>query len=422
MAKIFTSLSENQRLAVGTPCKECATGVYKERSGKFGPFVSCSRFPACDAKVMRPRGFHVPSDTAPNEVEAPASVTPVMEAPIAPVPMSTQPTESPVMPTPSSLEVQILALVQPSINSALAKVEVDAGKVLALVQSEVAKLSNAAPLVIEVKREDQPTRMIEGAHYLMPRLLKLLSAGFHVFCWGPPGSGKSTAQMQALTALGMGYEIDTLDQTTMRSQVQGFCRPDGSKQHTSFTRCWEGDDAYPEGKGYIAEEAGNSPANIQNLYNSALANGHAALAWGNVARRPKFLFCGNDNTPGRPTRQFPDRKPMSGAFLDRLYFMHWPIDLNIMRGACGMAPMAAPIRDEFSCSSAQWGSFVENLMAWAVVNAPTLNVSPRAGISGVKALACGETPTEIAHALIFRGADNELVSKALTAVALPRES
>mgnify|MGYP001577502392 CR=1 FL=1 len=421
MAKIFTALSENQRLAVGTPCKECATGIYKERSGKFGPFVSCSRYPACDSKVMRPRGFHVSSDTVPNEVEALASVIPEVVAPIAPATSTFSENFSMAVPA-SSLESQILALVQPSINSALAKVEIDAGKVLSVVQAEIAKLSNAAPLVIEVKREDQPTRTIEGAHYLMPRLLKLLSAGFHVYLWGPAGSGKSTALMQALTALGKGFEIDTLDQTTMRSMVQGFCRPNGEANHTSFTRCWQGDDTAPDGRGYIAEECDNAPANIQNLFNSALANGHAPLAWGNVERKPGFSFCGNGNTAFRPTRSFPDRKPGSAAFIDRLYFMHWPIDPAIEARVAGVASCRDNVRVETTCTPAAWHAFVTGLRAWAMTNAPTLMITPRATLLGLQALACGETPAEIAHALIFRGADNELVSKALNAVALPREA
>src|SRR3990167_4954049 len=69
MAKIFTELSPNQRAAIGTPCRKCGVGEYRERSGKFGPWVQCSR-DECGDKVHRPRGCHAPKD----EPQAPAEI------------------------------------------------------------------------------------------------------------------------------------------------------------------------------------------------------------------------------------------------------------------------------------------------------------------------------------------------------------
>jgi hypothetical protein len=46
-------------------------------------------------------------------------------------------------------------------------------------------------------------------------------------------------------------------------------------------------------------------------------------------------------------------------------------------------------------------------------------VTPRASITGIQALAVGETPLEVAHGLVFRGADKPLVDKVLAAVPLP---
>lgn len=46
-------------------------------------------------------------------------------------------------------------------------------------------------------------------------------------------------------------------------------------------------------------------------------------------------------------------------------------------------------------------------------------VTPRATLLGITALALGETPAEVAHGLVFRGADDALVSKVLSACPLP---
>jgi hypothetical protein len=278
--------------------------------------------------------------------------------------------------------------------------------------------TGGAATSIEIKVPDVPPVTIDGAHYLMPRLLKLLGAGMHVYLWGPAGSGKTSAAMQAaeaLTTVGVmhGFELDTLDPTTFKSAIFGYRTPTGEPVETQFTR------AYGRGAAYIADECDLAPGQVQTLFNSALANGHAPAAWGAIARAQGFVFVGAGNTPGRPTAAFNDRKPMSEAFKDRLYFLHWPIDENIERRICGLPLVKPPARVERTCTPADWCSWVLKVRAWAGKNAVTLKVTPRASIEGRKALALGETPEEIAHGLVFRGADDELVRKALAACPLP---
>jgi hypothetical protein len=110
---------------------------------------------------------------------------------------------------------------------------------------------------------------------------------------------------------------------------------------------------------------------------------------------------------------------MSAAFADRLYFVHWPLDPAIECRAAGLPVPARPERKERTCTPAQWVSWVQAIRAWAADNAPTMQVTPRASLVGLQALAAGETPEEAAHGLVFRGADSALVSKALAAVPLP---
>lgn len=269
------------------------------------------------------------------------------------------------------------------------------------------------PQVIEVRHETGKASKIEGAHFLMPRLLRLLRAGFNLYLWGPAGSGKTTAALQAAEALRRKSEIDTLDPTTFRSMVQGYMTPEGEPVHTTFSRCWV------DGKTYIGDELDNAPGHVQTLFNSALANAWAPLAWGNVARHKSFGFVGTGNTPGLPTREFPDRRPMSAAFKDRLYFMHWPLDANIELRAAGMTVEQRAIESKLDAiSPAKWVTFVRGIRDWAKSNCPTLMVTPRASLVGLEALSLGERPTDVADALIFRGADIDIKTKALAAVRL----
>ena len=278
---------------------------------------------------------------------------------------------------------------------------------------EAVRSAQAQSRELVIKVDNTPPVKIEGAHYYFDRLVKLVSAGMHVYLWGPAGSGKTFAALQAAQALSRSAEIDTLDPSTFRSMVQGYMSPDGKPVHTTFTRCWV------SGNIYVADECDNAPGHVQTLFNSALANGHAPLAWGNVAREGKFGFIGTGNTPGAPTRSFPDRKPMSAAFRDRLYFMHWPVDWNIARKLSGNACQPAPSRISGTCSVSKWESWVERVHGWADSNAPTLMVTPRASIEGTKALAHGEFVSEVADGLVFRGCDPSIRDKALQANPLP---
>lgn len=295
------------------------------------------------------------------------------------------------------------AEVPKEIPTEVARAIID--KLPELVESYVAK--HVAPVSIEVTLPDESKTKIDGAHFLFPRLLRLVAAGFNVFMHGPPGTGKTTAALQVAQALAREAEIDTLDPTTARSMVQGYMTPKGEPVHNVFTRCWE------RGSIYVADEVDLAPGHVQTLFNSALANAMAPLAWGNVARHDNFGFVATGNTAGRPTSAFPDRRPMSNAFADRLYFMHWPLDPTIETRAVGLPVPKLPEDDTETCDPQTWVIFVQCLRDWAKNHAPTLQVTPRASLLGIKALKLGESPTQVADALIFRGCDDELRAKAL---------
>lgn len=438
MSYYFDTLAPNQEQALGSKCRGAETkrgqpncpGTYvKRQSAKHGVFVGCSEFPRCRSIVGRPRGRdggrkgegEAIDIESPNSPDVTPPTLPIERAPYEPI----TPEEIPAMAN-GSIEQAIVASVMPHVNAALKNVQISAeqvnevvlkhtGKVLDELREKIAALDARQPTRIEIVRGEEPKVEISGAHYLMPRLLRVMNAGLHPYLWGPAGSGKTTALMQAAHGLSLYSEIDTLDPSTVRSMIQGYRTPTGEAVQTSFSRCYAG----TPGGLYIADELDNAPGHVQTIYNSALANGHVTLAWGNVAKGEKARFGGAGNTPGLPTREFPDRKPMSAAFKDRLYFMHWPIDASIEARAAGITAPALPKRREATCDPASWGRYVRDLRAWAVTNAPTLMITPRATLAGLTALSAGETPSEVADGLIFRGCDNELRAKACAAVSIP---
>lgn len=322
-----------------------------------------------------------------------------------------EPTETPkrTPPAPGSID----ALIDARIDSRLEGFEPSAALDEDAVKAIVANLT-AREVKIEITLPDGATTKIEGAHYLAPRVLKLAAAGFPIYLWGTAGSGKTTLGLQVAEGLKRSSEIDTLTRDTSRTMVQGFRSPSGDHMETPFTR------TYAVGGAYIPDELDAAPAAVQGMFNSALANGHAPAAWGPMERHPLWIFIGTGNTPLCPTRNYPDRQPGNEAFKDRLYFIEVPVDRNIMRRKCGLpANWNPPERKERTCTPAAWGTWVERMMDWTWSECPTIKVTPRAAIEGVRALALGETPEEVAHGLVFRGADAALVSKALAACPLP---
>jgi hypothetical protein len=295
-------------------------------------------------------------------------------------------------------------------------------KVKARVKVEIAKVKvpGGAPTRIEIVPVQGPPIDVTEDHPDVPRVIRLFMAGLFPYLWGDAGTGKTTALMRAATILGemqgrtIGMEIDTLDRSTPRSAILGYRTPNGDPVQTPFTS------SYTNGGLLIHDEMDNAPAYVQSILNTALANGHSPSAWGTIKRNADFFYCAAGNTPFRPTPRFPDRLPGSFAYMDRLYFLHWELDQNIERRACGRPPVKRQARKVETCSAASWGAWVEEVREWTRVNTPTIQVTPRATFAGLKALSAGETPLEVAHGLIFRGADSALTGKILAANPLPK--
>ena len=415
------TLSQNQLEALNKPCAKCGKGTIIKRTGRYGDFVSCSMWPTCQHKIYKPRGIAVTkAREASGGSGSPQSILEQIEAAMKSAGAkgsdntNTESGNSESQENSTQSAEKLKHAVTQMAESLLAEEKKSVNNKLNALQKKIDTLEANQPKIVQVKHGEVVIAEFTDEHYLMPRLIRLISADFNVYLWGDAGTGKTTAALRAFQILKRDVEIDTLDMSTFRSMIQGYMTPTGEPVHTAFTRCWV------NGKGYVADENDNCPGHVQTLFNSALANGHAALAWGNVVRKQGFSFVGTGNTPGRPTRQFPDRKPMSAAFMDRLYFVHWPLDEGIESRAAGL-PLSPRAKEPEPrvIDPKDWVKWVRSIRDWSKKEMPTLMVTPRASLAGLQALAIGETCEEVAHGLVFRGADEELVHKALTHCPLP---
>jgi hypothetical protein len=376
----------------GQSCRRCAEPLPVGTRALWSNLPSYRGWLHLDACTKNPAAVNAPVDARNDDDDAPS-------APAARTPAA-----------PGSIDAIIDQRIDAALGGFQPAAAMDEGRVRALIAE-----TQAATVTVEIKRLDETVHVKENAHPLFPRAARLAGAGVHLQFYGPAGTGKTTLAIDVAEALGNGWELETLDPTTPKSSVSGYRTPTGENVHTSTTR------AAIQGKALILDENDLGPGALQSLYNGLLANGHIACAWGRENKASTFVHLGCSNTPlAGPTPTFSDRKVGSSAYRDRLYFIHVPQDPNIEARAAGLPLAPPPARKATTCTPAEWVSWVRAMRAWAPTNAPLLVqfLGQRASLMGVKLLDLGETPREMADGLVFKGADDALVAKALAACPL----
>lgn len=265
---------------------------------------------------------------------------------------------------------------------------------------------NKATTVI-VKRAGSETNTTLGlVHKYLPRVINMLgNTNRHMYLWGPPGSGKSTAVRQAAEALKFEYYYRSLAPSDTPSKLEGFLDVTGTYRDTSFRRLVE------HGGVVCLEEVDNASSSLLVVLNNTLENGHASFPDGMVKVHSDFRLVCCANTSGRGGDVlFPERRPLDAAFLDRFYVMNWPYDhdleANIVYGKHGKSLLP-------------WIEWVWNIRKWAQETKRRLIVSPRASIAGAEAIAAGESIEDVADAVVWRGCAKDIKDAGLYVHAYP---
>ena len=269
-------------------------------------------------------------------------------------------------------------------------------------KAHLAKLT--APLSIEVKHTDGEVVTIDNAHKEMPKLLYFIGKKHHVYMYGEPGSGKSTAAAQAAKALKRPYGYISLNPQTPESRLLGFLDASGTYRPTVFY------DIYKNGGVFCIDEIDNASASLLTTLNGCLENGLAAFPCGMVERHPDFVCVGTGNTSGRGASYlFPDRRPFDAAMADRFTFLEWAYDLQLERSiSLAINPKAGA-----------WVDFVQHVRQHVQTNKIRMIVSPRVSYKGAEYLTDDTlTKHEIADALMFKGIDPAIRTAILAAVKL----
>ena len=234
-------------------------------------------------------------------------------------------TMSPINKNKIERVAELLELIQEDVP--LNKVQVEE-----MIEEAMRKRGLAKHFIVEVPGLPEYNAGVQ--HYLFDRLLYRLAARQDLYLYGPSGTGKTQALINAAKALGLPFAILSLSPQSPPSRIEGFI-----DAHGKFT-CPEFYKLYTGGGVMIFDELDFGGDNFMNTLNSAVSNGFASFPNGTAERSPDFILCGTGNTDMRGGNLlYPNRRQLCASVVSRLRFMHWPPDLGLeMSVAQSIAP------------------------------------------------------------------------------------
>lgn len=281
--------------------------------------------------------------------------------------------------------------------------KVDPEMLKAEIQDAVNKL--AVPVQIEVKQGDVKIKVEGVQHKNFKRLLKRVTSGKHIYLYGGPGWGKSTAAAKVAEALNREFGYISLTMQTSDSRLIGYKDANGTYHPTLFRKLYE------NGGVFCIDEADNANGNTLTALNSTLANGQGAFPDGMVKMHPEFICIATGNTVGTgASAGFQDRRPLDAAFRDRFIFIEWEEDAKLER----------TIALGYNNNATRWIEWVQKVRAYVKTNQIRLVVSPRATYTGAELLRDeSESVANVADEVLFKGLDADTVRRIVTANPFP---
>jgi MoxR-like ATPase len=213
-------------------------------------------------------------------------------------------------------------------------------------------------------------------HYLLPKLIKALSAKVNVWIAGPSQGGKTTAAKAAAKALGLKFHFH--GSMTMAHQLEGFVDGAGHYHETQFVQ------AFRNGGLVLLDEVDRGSNEALLAMNAPLANRIMSLPNGElIEAHPDFVCIAAANTwGGGATSDYCGAARIDAAFLQRFGArLAWDYDTTLEVAICG---------------NPEWAARVQATRAKARAAGLKVMITPQASISGARLIEAGFTADEAA--------------------------
>jgi len=314
----------------------------------------------------------------------------------------------PVFEPQSPLEKELYDIIQrvhPTLDDGMHD-GMDVDKVLAMIDehskvtmSGVADLirkyaADTKPTTIEIKRGGKTISKPNGlVHEKLPRIFKALLRGDRVMLVGGAGSGKTYMAQQLQEMLGKAfkqknYALGMTGSLFQAYEVKGYMDANGNYVESSFVKCFR------DGGLMLFDEIDGSNPQALVALNASLENEQSDFPCGIVKRHKNFRIIACANTFGKGAdREYVGRSQLDGATLDRFKpTISLDYDEKLERAIA---------------SDSNFTKIVQKLRKATYDLRIRYIISPRASISGGRALLDGETFEDVLNDYVLCGLDED---------------
>jgi len=315
-----------------------------------------------------------------------------------------KPTFEPQSPLEKEL-YDIIQRVHPTLDDGMHD-GMDVARVLAMIDehskvtmSGVADLirkyaADTKPTTIEIKRGGKTISKPDGlVHEKLPRIFKALLRGDRVMLVGGAGSGKTYMAQQLQVMLGKAfkqkdYGLGMTGSLFQAYEVKGYMDATGNYVESSFVKCFR------DGGLMLFDEIDGSNPQALVALNAALENEQSDFPCGIVKRHKNFRIIACANTFGKGAdREYVGRSQLDGATLDRFKpTISLDYDEKLERAIT---------------SDTNFTKIVQKLRKATYDLRIRYIISPRASISGGRALLDGETFEDVLNDYVLCGLDED---------------
>lgn len=281
---------------------------------------------------------------------------------------------------------------------------------------------------IELIEETVAVSSPKMRHYLYPLLKHYVDVRQHCYLWGAPGSGKSHVARDIAKELGLEFSFVSVNPQSPASLLLGYMDAHGIYRESELFKRWR------DGGVFLFDEQDNCSSSLLTILNGMLSSSEGSFPFGMCPRHPDFIFVGTGNTTGRGGDwQFPERRKIDEASIDRLAFLPWGYDEALeMFLAAGVDAQRAEIsfskREVSESKKVAWVQWIQAVRRYCSDKANGVKggiyATPRSSMGVVKDLCyLGSSlfsSAEIAERHVFKGADKDLVSRIVANCPLPR--
>jgi hypothetical protein len=271
-----------------------------------------------------------------------------------------------------------------------------------------------AALEIEgIEEEVEVPETKELRHYLYPLLQHYVEVRQHVYLWGAPGSGKSHVARQIAKSLKLEFSFVSVNPQSPASLLLGYMDANGIYRESELFKRWR------DGGVFLFDEQDNCSSSLLTILNGMLASDVASFPCGMVPKHQDFIFVGTGNTSGRGGDwQFPERRKIDEASIDRLAFVQWGYD----------EALELALTLEVNPNATAWVRWIQSVRAYVSNKANGVKggvyCTPRSSMAGARDLQKLGRPffslSEIAERHVWKGTDKDLVNRIIANCPLPK--